>query len=205
MVDITTTDEMNREIQNVMEKRFDLSMSAPITMSSLRTRLGFLSDTDFANSLLVGDVHIPWDVDDVTATVLDEIIRLFGLLREGHGVVDITANHFRYYWRRFKERTSSSISGVHAGHYKYKSATHSDTVTNFLARKITLMARGGCPPDRWGHGLQVMLEKVAGGALVNKLRAILLMEADLNYMNKWIFGHEAINKMYALGYVAEDQ
>ncbi len=49
------------------------------------------------------------------------------------------------------------------------------------------------------------LEKVAGVALVNKLRAILLMEADFNYMNKWIFGHEAINKMYALGYVAEDQ
>jgi hypothetical protein len=167
VVDITTTDEMNREIQNVTEKRFDLSMSAPITMSSLRTRLGFLSDTDFANSLLAGDVHIPWDVDDVTATVLDEIIRLFGLLREGHGVVDITAGHFRYYWRRFKEWTLSSIFGVHAGHYK--SATHSDTVTNFLARKITLIARGGCPSDRWGHGLQVMLEKVAGVALVNKL------------------------------------
>jgi len=31
------------------------------------------------------------------------------------------------------------------------------------------------------------------------------MEADFNYMNKWIFGHEAITKMYALGYVAEDQ
>jgi len=124
------------------EKRFDLSMSAPITMSSLRTRLGFLSDTDFTNSLLTGDVHIPWDVDDVTATVLEEVIRLFGLLREGHGVVDITADHFRYYWRRFKEQTLSSISGIHAGHYK--SATHSDTVTNFLARKITLIARGGC-------------------------------------------------------------
>jgi len=203
VVDISTTDEMNREIQAVTEKRFDLSMSAPITMSSLRTRLGFLSDTDFANSLLTGDVHIPWDVDDVTATVLEEVIRLFGLLREGHGVVEITADHFRYYWRRFKERTSSSISGIHAGHYK--SATHSATVTNFLAQKITLIARGGCPPDRWGHGLQVMLEKVAGVALVNKLRAILLMEADFNYMNKWIFGHEAINKMYALNYVAEDQ
>jgi hypothetical protein len=190
VVDITATDEMNREIQNITEKRFDLSMSAPITMSSLRTRLGFLSDTDFANSLLAGDVHIPWDVDDVTATVLDEIIRLFSLLREGHGVVDITADHFRYYWRRFKEQTLSSISGVHAGHYK--SATH-------------FYARGGCPPNRWGHGLQVMLEKVAGVALVNKLRPILLMEADFNYMNKWIFGHEAINKMYALGYIAEDQ
>jgi hypothetical protein len=50
-----------------------------------------------------------------------------------------------------------------------------------------------------------MLKKVAGVALVNKLRAILLMEANFNYMNKWIFGFEAINKMYALGYVAGDQ
>ncbi len=49
-----------------------------------------------------------------------------------------------------------------------------------------------------------MLEKVAGVALANKLRAILLMEADFNYMNKWIFGFEAINKMYALGYVVGD-
>jgi len=203
VVDITDTEEMNREIQTVTEKRFDLSMSAPITMSSLRNRLGFLSDTDFANSLLAGEVHIPGDVDDVTTIVLEEIIRLFGLLREGHTVVDLTADHFRYFWRRFKEKTSSSISGVHAGHYK--AATYSDIITSFLSTKITLIARGGCPPDRWGHGLQVMLEKVAGVALVNKLRAILLMEADFNYMNKWIFGHEAINKMYELGYVAEDQ
>ena len=52
-------------------------------------------------------------------------------------------------------------------------------VTNFLARKITLIAWGGCPPDQWGHGLQVMIEKVAGVALVNKLCAIMLMEAIL--------------------------
>ena len=99
VVNVTETDEMNREIQTVTEKRFDLSMSAPITMSSLRTKLGFLSDMDFANDLLTGNVHIPWDVDDVTATVLEEIIRLFGLLREGHSVVDITADQFWYYWK----------------------------------------------------------------------------------------------------------
>ena len=60
VIDVTDTVNMNREIQTVTEKRFDLSMSAPITMSSLHPRLGFLSDTDFANSLLAGDVHIPW-------------------------------------------------------------------------------------------------------------------------------------------------
>jgi hypothetical protein len=50
-----------------------------------------------------------------------------------------------------------------------------------------------------------MLEKVVGVALVNKLRAILLMEGDFNYMNRWVFGHEAINKLYTLGYVPGDQ
>ncbi len=52
-------------------------MSAPIKMSLLRDQLGFLSNTDFAASLLAGDVHIPWDVNDVTAMVLSEVIRLF--------------------------------------------------------------------------------------------------------------------------------
>jgi hypothetical protein len=35
VVDITDTKEMNVEIQQVTEQRFDLSMSALITMSSL--------------------------------------------------------------------------------------------------------------------------------------------------------------------------
>ncbi len=46
---------------------------------------------------------------------------------------------------------------------------------------------------------------MAGVALVNKLRAILLMEADFNYMNRWVFRYQAINKMYALGYIKGDQ
>jgi hypothetical protein len=47
----------------------------------------------------------------------------------------------------------------------------------------------------------VLLEKIASVPLVTKLRAILLMEGNFNYMNKWIFGHKVINKLYALGYV----
>ena len=125
------------------------------------------------------------------------------MFQEDHVKTTLGESDFCYYWRKFKEKTSSSISGVHVGHYK--SATFSDMVTNFLSWKITLIVRGGCPPERWGHALQVLLEKVAGVALVNKLRAILLMEANFNYMNKWVFGYQAINKMYALGYIPGDQ
>jgi hypothetical protein len=38
IVDIYETQAMNTEIQEVTEQRFDLSMSAPITMTSLRGR-----------------------------------------------------------------------------------------------------------------------------------------------------------------------
>ncbi len=203
MINITETGEMNMEIQEVTEKRFDLSMSAPITMSLICKKLGFLADTNFAISLLQGNVHIPDDVDNVTTTVIVEIIWLFKTFQEDHAEITLGESEFWYYWRIFREKTSSSISGAHGGHYKC--IIFSDIVTNFLSRKITLIVRGGCPPECWGHGLQVHLEKVAGVALVNKLRAILLMEADFNYMNKWVFGYQAINKMYALGYIPGDQ
>ena len=87
---------------------------------------------------------------------------------------------------RVKERTSSSLSGIHFSHYK--ATATSETIANFLAKKIALIGKCGCPPERWSYGMSVMPEKVAGIALVNKMRAILLMEADFNFHNKLVFG-----------------
>jgi hypothetical protein len=150
-------------------------MSTPITMLLLWEKLGFLSNTEFANNLLSGDVDILDDVN-ITTMILREICPLFQTLQSNQRKITLGKEQFGYYFRKFKEKMSSSKALVHVGHYI--STTFSDVVTTFLSRKIALIARGGCPPDRWGHGLQVMLEKVAGIALVNKLRAILLMEGD---------------------------
>jgi hypothetical protein len=42
-------------------------------------------------------------------------------------------------------------------------------------------------------------------SLVDKLQAILLMEEDFNVFNKWVFGHEAINQLYEMQYVQDNQ
>ncbi len=110
---------------------------------------------------------LPPDVDATTTLVLKEIIQLFDTLHDGHLKITLNAEYFKYYWRRVQEKTSSSISGIHFGHYK--TATYSETITDFFAGKITMIARCGCPPECWGHGLQVLLEKIAGVALVTKL------------------------------------
>ena len=64
---------------------------------------------------------------------------------------------------------------------------HSDKIANFLSNKITLVSQTGFPSDSWSYWLMVVLEKIAGIALVSKLRAILLMEADFNFHSKIIF------------------
>ena len=204
VVEIDNKEAMNAEIQLVTEKRFDLAHSAKITLSSLQEKLGYLSDTEFAKELLGGEAVIPADVDETTTMVLEEIGRLgMEIQNEDGQKFTITPTQFKYFWRKVKESTSSSTSTVHYGHYK--AATDSPIITKFLTQKLTVVARCGRPPERWGVGLQVMLEKIAGVALVNKLRAILLMEGDYNYFNKWAFGREAINVLYEMGYIPEDQ
>lgn len=119
------------------------------------------------------------------------------LLTNGEIIIEITTDEFQEYWRVARESTSSSYSGIHFGHYK--AAGQSDFLSRFFAKKISLVARCGCPPSWWGVGLTAMLEKVASIALVNKLRAILLMEADFNMHNRIIFGSRAINAARARG------
>jgi hypothetical protein len=62
------------------------------------------------------------------------------------------------------------------------------------------LAHGG-----WGNGLQVLLGKVPGVALEDTLCAILLMEGDFNFFNVCFFEHEAVNKLYEVDYIPENQ
>ena len=99
-------------------------------------------------------------------------------MEEGEVDIIVTEGDFKYYWSKARERTSLSFSMLHFGHYK--AAAKSDKLSKLHALKLTLISRFGSAPERWRRGLSVLLEKIAGVALVTKQRAILLMEADFN-------------------------
>ena len=65
---------------------------------------------------------------------------------------------------------------------------HTLTKSQILWKYIILISKTGVPPERWSYGLAVLLEKIAGFALGNKIRAILVMETDFSFHNKLIFG-----------------
>ena len=117
---------------------------------------------------------------------------------EGSEIV-ISPEDFKRFWRRVNEFTSSSMSGVHYGHYK--AAILDDILTAALPLQLTVVARSGIPPENWSVGLQVMLEKIAGVCLVEKLRAIQLYEADFNCYNQFVFGWEAMRTLTDCGYI----
>ena len=79
-----------------------------------------------------------------------------------------------------------------------------DFLSEVHAKTIELVTKTGATPDRWSKGLSVMLEKIAGVALVTKLRAILLMEADFNFHNRLIFGNRMMKLARENGLVPEE-
>ena len=101
-----------------------------------------------------------------------------------------------------KDRTSSSYSGRHFGHYK--AARHSDYLLELHSRTLDLITKTGVAPEWWSKGLSVMLEKIAGVALVTKLRAILLMEADFNCHNRLIFWDRMMKLAHKNGMVPKE-
>jgi len=201
--DSQSQEETERFVFDETEFRFQLAADAPISKTKLLEQLGYLADTDIAQQLIEGKFDIPDDVDDATALILEEISSIGVKLTNGEISITITAEEFRYFWKRIKERTASSYSRIHYGHYC--AAAHSDKISSFLAKKITLIARTGCAPERWSYGLTIMLEKIAGIALVNKLRAILLMEADFNFHNKLIFGKRMVEAAREQGIIPAEQ
>ncbi len=156
-----------------------------------------------AKAIITGTYNIPTNLDPTTAMILKEIGTLGMKIVNGNAnKMVITQEDFRCFWKKVNKFMSLPMSGVHYGHYK--AVTQDLLSTEVLATQLTVIARSGMPLDSWSVGLQVMLEKIAGVCLVEKLRAIQLYEADFNCYNQFIFGKQAMQTLTEGGYIPEE-
>ena len=72
------------------------------------------------------------------------------------------------------------------------------------ALKTSIALKNGIYIERWSHALLIMLEKMHGYTLMSKLRAILLMEADFNFLNKIIYGVRMMDNARKYGIMPEE-
>ncbi len=196
-------EDVEQAIQQECKVRFSLTHSMPIMTTLLGKRFRYLSDKALARSIISGMYDIPSDMDPATKLILEEIAKLGIKIMNGEGSkIIITLEDFTRFWRKVKDEfTSLSMSGVHCGHYK--AAIKDNLSTEILAQQLTVIARNGIPPENWSVGLQVMLEKIAGVCLVEKLQAIQLYEANFNCYNQFIFGSQAMQALTNSGFILE--
>jgi hypothetical protein len=64
------------------------------------------------------------------------------------------------------------------------------------AAKLTLAASTGVPVARLWNGLTVLLEKVFGNIYIDQMRAICLLEANCNWLNKFVFAKQMMDKAF---------
>ena len=188
-------EDIEREIQQECASRFTLGHSAPISRSLLGDELNYFNNPAVAAQILDGSYPIPDDMDPPTALMLDEMGRIGRILQhQGHTVeTEVSTEDYQHYFGHINENTSSSPSGLHLGHDK--AAAKCTELSNIFALQMNTIVGSGLHPSRWGVALQVMLEKIAGVCLVDKLRSIQLYEADYNWFNKFIFNDKALRAL----------
>ena len=116
--DSTSKEAMEQFIFEETEQKFQLAANAPIETTKLMKQLGYLANSDIAEQILNATFIIPLQLDDATALVLEEIERIDMQVRHGETIVTISADEFYYFWKRVKEGTAYSYSGIHYGYYK---------------------------------------------------------------------------------------
>ena len=190
LITISDQEAVEQAIATNNSKRFHLTSSTPLMSKYMQEKMGFLATKEIAhairNKAFVPDPHL-----DVYTNSFLSFVSARSQLPPIPASVDNT--DFIKYWRGARERTSSSLSGRHFGHYKAAAKCHK--LSEIHASIAHIASTSGHCLTRWCKGLTVMLEKEAGNIRVDKLRAILLMEADFNFVNKLLFGHRLVKQI----------
>jgi uncharacterized protein (UPF0332 family) len=199
----TTQESVHEAIwSNIHYKQFYLAEEAPICQGQLRQDFGYNSATLTAASILDGSYIYPEEFDQATKELCIECALIHKIIPENSVKIKTTKDNFILHWKKAKEETSTSYSGLHFGHYKV--GTASAYTSHFHALKATLIMHHGIVLERWAQGLLVMLQKLYGCSLITKLCSILLMEADFNGANKLVFGSWMLEKARRNGLMPEE-
>jgi len=105
-------------------------------------------------------------------------------------------------WQKARETTSSSALGIHFGHYIAGTFNPEILIMNATMADIPLQT--GFSYERWKTGLNIMIKKTTGDFNIEKLRIILLFEANFNANNKWI-GRAVMYQVEQAQILAEEQ
>jgi len=174
---------------------------SPFLTKPLTSLVGPFGTGPAAQAILQGTFICPPGTDEDTRHYIKALQFPSLAARQSHVLAILRPEDFISHWRQAKERTSSSPSGLHFGHYK--AATFETSLATIHARFTQLVFMSGLSISRYQQGLQVILKKKAGNIHIDNLRAILLMEGDFNGAMKILLGYCMVRRAQQLNLIPE--
>ena len=141
------------------------------------------------------------DLDMATKLYIEEIVRMARVnLLSVERKPAISSKNFASVWSKVKEHTQSSVSGHHYG--TYKAAARDKTGSEAHALQLTLIARSGVYPLRWGTTMQILLRKEDSPCTIENMRYLILYDTQFNYFRQFFIGGEAMETLTNFGLFA---
>ena len=185
LIQHSNKDTVEQKIMENNENRFRLMESTPPMNEPLLSDLG-----DATKHILNGTYICPEGVDAYTKNFIASLQITTPINPADFIPNTVSLQDYQAHWKRITECTSSSISGLHFGHWK--AAAESNFLSELHALFTDIIVSTSYSPVWWQQGLLVMLEKKKGVCIPSKLHAILLMDANFNFPNKLFFGQHML-------------
>jgi hypothetical protein len=194
---ITDGPTIERLILHRNIRHFRQAETTPLATPKVIETIGFGADTERAEALLEG-------TDDPTDITDDEWSRYLLTSMKRHSKeldIKITAEKMMGKYKRWKERTSTSPSGRHLGHFhalfrplkanneeeREKLETLRTEIIELHATMLQTAYDNEHVYKRWEYILTCMLGKDEGVPRIHRLRVIHLYECDLNLLFSLFF------------------
>jgi len=181
-------------------KRFTQYQETPFGHGPRQEKLGMNCDSDDFEDLLNGDYD--YELDDLTpeARAWLKHLKTKDFAKGDHCIdSEISMDDWIDGWKKMKESTVSG--GSHFGHYKTaavvarlpeKDPDYFPALAHAYAIMHSLPLRHGFAPARWQTCVDAVLEKIPGKPILEKLRIIMLFQADFNFMLKVVWGRRLV-------------
>ena len=188
---ITDGPTIEKVILERNRRHFSQAGETPLASEEIIELFGPGGDTKFAQNILDGSANLSEVTDNETTQLLLQLMK-----KEKTEEINFTIEDMMDRYKKWKEKTTTSPSGRHFGHYHalYRAFSYNDEdekkeiegMRNVIIQMHHLMLvaamRNGFVYERWKTIVTQMIEKVPGCPKISRLRVIHLYECDLNLL-----------------------
>ena len=179
-IDLTDPTKIDEALKNENQRKYhQTEATCPFLHEPLKSHFGATGVGPETENLLQGTYTIPASVQPETKEFL-EACQLPSAQVETS--LPRSVKDFKTSWQKMREDTGTGT--IHFGHFKAATFHQTNLLLHYAMAEIPF--RSGYTPSRWLKATNVMILKKEGITDIDRLRTIVLFEADYNHNNKFL-------------------